>query len=331
MGVVIRAAGELRQVKAGNEMSRDWHELFKSWAKPPSETEEEKGSRAARMVNDALRSSDHLNGINFKTYSTGSYRNNTNVKLSSDIDIAVVYQDLFYYETPNDFFYANFGISTDESFTIGEFRRHLYNALKEKFGEADVVQHNKTFSIKENSGRLPADVTPFFIHRKYTGHRNFNGTWHSLEGVETRAINDPELRVINWHDQHYDNGVKKNGDTNRRYKRVVRILKKLKIDMIDNGVQEAISSANVIPSFLLECLAYNVDNSKFNLEDGSYYNDVREVIKSIWNTTSPDQNVDSLYEVNRIKLLFGDNQKWSQAQAHKFMLDAWKHIGFPSI
>ena len=35
----------------------DWHEQFKRWAKPPSESEETKGANAAEMIRSAIRSS----------------------------------------------------------------------------------------------------------------------------------------------------------------------------------------------------------------------------------------------------------------------------------
>jgi hypothetical protein len=79
---------------------RDWHELFKAWAKPPSETEEEEGSRAATMVNDAVRETGNLAGRTFSIYPMGSYRNNTNIRLGSDVDIALVLHVLLGLDPP---------------------------------------------------------------------------------------------------------------------------------------------------------------------------------------------------------------------------------------
>jgi len=71
-------------------MTRDWHSNFSTWAKPPSETEETKASNAARMINEAIRASAALSGKNVEVYATGSYRNNTNTRAESDIDVAKI-------------------------------------------------------------------------------------------------------------------------------------------------------------------------------------------------------------------------------------------------
>src|SRR3989344_1778846 len=58
------------------------------WATPPSETENEKCENAVSQITSALR--DHFgNDISF--IRQGSHRNRTNIRLDSDIDIAVVH------------------------------------------------------------------------------------------------------------------------------------------------------------------------------------------------------------------------------------------------
>lgn len=110
---------------------------------------------------------------------------------------------------------------------------------------------NKAFDIKKNSYHVEADVAPFFEHRRYSANGNYNS------GVELRPDNGGQ--VINWPQQHYDNGVWKNNETNRRYKSLVRILKALCNEMSDIGIE----SAQQIPGFLNECLIWNVPNEHF--------------------------------------------------------------------
>lgn len=178
-------------------MARDWHELFKSWAKAPSETEEAKGSRAASMIGDAVRGTTYLAGRSFAVYPTGSYRNNTNIRLGSDVEVALVLLDSFYYHLLDGWRAEDGGIVA-ASYRMSDFRRDLGLALAEKFGR-DVTPGNKTFNIAENTYRLPADATPFLLHRHYTGRKNPDGSWHYIEGVETRPVNAPARSIVNWH------------------------------------------------------------------------------------------------------------------------------------
>ncbi len=308
-------------------MARDWHELFKTWAKPPSDTEEDKGSRAATMVNDAVRETGVLAGRNFSVYPTGSYRNNTNIRLGSDVDIALVLRDAMFYVLPQGRRPEEFGLGQTAAYGLVDFRRDVGRALVTKFG-ADVTPGNKTFDIAGNSYRLPADATPFVLHRHYTGQRNSDGSWHYHEGVETRAVNAPDRRIINWHQDHYDHGVAKNKATNSRFKRVARILKKLREDMAAGGTAEAKAAAAPVASFLLECVSFNAADTCFNKVDGSYYEDVKAVIVALWNATKDDAVATPLVEVNRRKALFGAHQGWTRAQAHEFLYRAWNHVGF---
>ena len=279
------------------------------------------------MVRDAIRSSGLLDGHNLDVYSTGSYRNNTNIRLGSDVDIAVVLRDAFYYRLPAGRSPEEFGLGQGTSYGMGALRRDLGLALRDQFG-ADVEDGDTTFKIDGNSYRLPADATPFLRHRAYTGKRLASGSWEYYLGVETRPVSAGGRRIVNWHEQHYKYGVDKNKRTNRRFKRVARILKRLRDDMLNQGTAAARAAADPAVSFLLECLAFNADDARFNIVDGSYYEDVRAVVRATWNATKDDAAAQGLVEVNRMKRLFGPHQKWTRAQAHEFLLRAWQHVGF---
>jgi predicted nucleotidyltransferase len=317
----------INEEKETEPVDRDWHEEFKRWAKPPSDTEETKGSNAAGMIRKAIRESEKLASKNIDVYASGSYRNNTNVRLGSDIDIAVVLRDSFYYELPEGLKAADVGFSGSAvPYSFEEFREDVGVALRDKFGAKSVIYGNKAFNIRENSYRLDADATAFLAHRRYTGEKKLDGSWDFFEGVELRPRKNSNLRVVNWHDQHYEAGVAKNNRTNRRYKRVVRILKNLKYDMADCE-QASAKKAGKISSFLLECLAFNAPDDKFNLTDGTYYDDVKNVIVWLWNNTKPDSTY-KFTEVSGLKWLFSENQAWTKNEAHEFLYQAWRYVGF---
>jgi hypothetical protein len=279
------------------------------------------------MVRDAVRGTGVLAGRNFGAFATGSYRNNTNIRLDSDIDVALVCTDAFFYDVPPGFAPTVFGLGTPATYGLDEFRDDVGRALAKKFGP-DVKPGNKTFDIAGNSYRLPADATPFLEYRQYSGQRRPDGSWAYVAGIATRARAEPGKLIVNWPQHHYDNGVAKNTATGRRFKRVARILKRLRNDMMDHGDASARAAATPMASFLLECIAYNAADSCYKRADGTYYDDVQAVILAMWRSTKEDALAASLVEVNGRKTLFGPHQGWSRAQAHAFLAAAWNHVGF---
>jgi hypothetical protein len=306
-------------------MSRDWRMLFTSWSKPPSETEEAKASRAATMIREAIAEHEPLRQKRTSVYATGSYRNNTNTRLESDIDIAVVLHDCFFSEYPagKPPQATDLGHGAGVSYGLSAFRDDVSDALVKKFGRLGVSRGTKAFDVHANSVRLDADVAVFLEHHRYTGKQNADGTWHYLEGVEMRGLNN--ARIINWHAEHYSNGIIKNDQTCRRYKRVARILKRLRDDM-QSSSNSATRSASNVPSFLLECLAFNASDDCYQRDH--LYDDVRAVIAQMWNKTKPETEDLVLVEVSGLKWLFGASQAWSKGDAHAFLLSAWQHVGF---
>ena len=175
---------------------------------------------------------------------------------------------------------------------------------------------------------MPADATPFLLHRTYTGNRKPDGTWEYHEGVELRPIDNPARRIINWHEQHYTSGVERNRITGRRFKRIARIIKQLREEMKTVGKAEAKAAAAPAASFLIECLTFNAPDSCYNLQGGTYYDDVRAVIIDGYKKTESDASAATMLEVNQRKLLFGSHQGWTREQAREFLVRAWHHVGF---
>jgi hypothetical protein len=112
--------------------------------------------------------------------------------------------------------------------------------------------------------------------------------------------------------------------TNRRYKRVVRILKRLENEMVDRGVITA------VPSFLIESAVFNVPDRCFVLS--TWTARVEAALTHIFNGTKTDDCVGSedWLEVNRCKYLFSGEQSWSRGTANDFALQAWRYVGFGS-
>jgi hypothetical protein len=292
---------------------KDWESVFRSWAKPPGKTEQDRCANAEKAIKNAITRSPKLNQRNIKIFTQGSYRNNTNVKKDSDVDVGILCYDTFFMDLPNDHTRDDFGI-IDATYHYNEFKNDVQEALINYFGPGSVHRGNKAFDIKENSYHVDADVTPFFEHRRYSP----DGKYES--GVELHPDNGGN--IINWPEQNYENGVSKNNITSRRFKSLVRILKALCNEMSDSGTE----SAKIIPGFLSECLIWNVPDKNFGHD--IYRGDVRGCLAHLFNNTMNDKDCSEWGEVSELKYLFSIGQKWTRAQAHNFISDAWDYIGF---
>lgn len=298
-------------------MSRNWEEGFSSWAKPPSKTEEERIQNTINQIREAIINSVKLSARNIDVFVQGSYRNNVNVRKESDIDIGVVCSNTIFLEYSNDEIKKQVWATYNEAtYEYSTFKQELYEALANRFGREAVTKGNKAFDIKASSYRVEADVATFFEHRRYTAIDYY------LTGVELRPDDKPYKRIINWPEQHYNNGVYKNKRTGMRYKKLARILKKLAIEMEESGV----SSTQSISGFLIECLIWNVPDTNF---DGlTYYGILRNCLAYLYNNTLFANDCAEWGEVSELKYIFKGSTEITHAKVNKFIGDAWDYVGY---
>jgi len=288
-----------------------WEDKFKLWSKGPAKTEDERCENSINMIKSAIDASDKLKSRQVELFLQGSYRNRVNVRQDSDVDIGVLCNSVFYGDYPEGMTRETFGY-TEASYTYAQFKNDVEEALVEKFGRNNVTRGNKAFDIKANSYRVEADVAPFMQHRRL----NTDGGY--TQGVQ--LFSDSGSKIINWPEQHYDNGVNKNSNCFRRYKRLVRILKKLKNEMEDNNI----TAANDIPGFLCECLIWNVPDNQFG--NDSYTQDLKNALIHLYDKLDKTES-DEWGEVCELKYLFR-GQQWTKSQARGFVLATWQYVGF---
>ncbi|MFH1007859.1 MAG: nucleotidyltransferase [Candidatus Latescibacterota bacterium] len=293
-------------------MPRDWETQFRDWAKPPGKTEEERCNNAVSAIRNAIKASDKLRVRGISVFAQGSYRNNTNVRKDSDVDIGILCTDTFFYDFSEGANRETSGI-IPATYPYGQYKNEVEEALVSYLGRSAVKRGDKAFDVHETSYHVEADVAAFFEHRRY----DTNGTY--LEGVE--LLTDRESsRVINWPEQHYTNGCQKNVDTGTRFKSIVRVLKALSNEMIKQGVY-----GGDIPSTLIECLVWNVLNDRF--QNSTYTAEVTEVLVFLYEYTKTDEPCREWGEVSELKYLFRPAQKWTRAQANAFTATAWNYAG----
>lgn len=294
-------------------MSRDWENTFRSWGQAPSQTERDKCENAERAIREAITASSSLAARSISVFAQGSYANRTNVRQDSDVDICVHCRDVFYYDLPVGALRESYGI-TPANYEYAQFKNEVGAALTDYFGYSAVTRGNKAFDVHANSYRVDADVVPTFEYRRYTSASAYQ------EG--TKFLPDNGGQVINWPSQNYDNGVSKNQRTGERFKAMVRIMKRLRNEMNE----AAIGVAKPIPSFLNECLVWNVPDEGFGHD--TYKADVRHVIAYLWNNTRTVDTCGEWGEINELKYLFRSAQPWTREQTNTFLQAAWDYIGF---
>lgn len=288
---------------------------LKRYAQPISKTEEEQCQNAVQMVADALKNlgmtqergvtQTYANTPTFETrlrgnsdrevkiFLQGSYANNTNVRQHSDVDIAVVLESRFYTAyreglTDKDYNFSS--VSTPRT-----FKDEVEEALKDRFGD-DVERSNKCIIIHGNSYRKDADSVPSLRYRNYKNDYLIDAE-NYIGGIQINT--DDGKSIINYPEQHIKNGIEKNKATNYFYKKMVRIAKEMRYQMLDLDYK----SAEKTSSFGVECLLWNVPNEKFKK-----YINYRFIFEEIVDYLSENVNQLSNYkEVNDIKYLIQDD------------------------
>src|SRR3569623_841498 len=224
-------------------MSRDWEATLAGWSAAPGATEQTKCENAERAVRKAISASAELSGKPVEVFTQGSYANRTNVRQDSDVDICVLYTGAFFpdYSMAEGLDNSVLGFS-DVTYSYAEFYNDVEGAMVSYFGNDSVTRGSKAFDIHANTYRIDADVVPCFDHRRYLG--TASNVWYE-SGTELHS--DDGGKIINWPQQNYDNGVKKNDATGQGFKAVTRSLKRLRYELIDEGYD----IAEAIPSYLI--------------------------------------------------------------------------------
>lgn len=299
-------------------MARDLEGTFRKWSKPASDTEAARSVNAESMIRAAIRDSEVLAGKEIEIFAQGSYRNNTNVRQDSDVDICVRCMDVFFpdYSAVPGVTGQTLGFN-ETAYTYADFKNDIGRALVMKFGKG-VTRGLKAFDVHENTYRVDADVVACFEHRRY--YRTSNYSLQYFSGTQFHPDNGG--KIVNWPHHHYDNGVAKNKVTGNRFKYITRVLKCLRNEMVENGIV----AARPIPSYLIECLVWNAPDEAFS--HGDYSANVRHVLAYVFNKTLRDDECSEWCEVNGLKWLFRGQQPWTRQQAHDFLGAAWIYVGF---
>jgi hypothetical protein len=192
-----------------------------------------------------------------------------------------------------------------------DVRDLLATDCRKTFGAANVTIGKKAVSVDGLDGsHADVDLVPAF-HLRYVIADSDGGfvTWNGV-GI----VGSDGSETWNFPDQHHANGIEKRGRTSHRFKKVVRALKRLNYELCEIG---AINRR--IPSFLVECLVYLVEDEYFLVETDDRFQRLFRVVARIKKRLADDTFAAKACEINDIKILFHHEQAWTLADARSFL------------
>lgn len=286
-------------------------EILSGWTGPSSDTEKDKQDRTERMIREAINAHAPFDNCSLKVFAKGSYANNTNVRSDSDVDIAVECTDVLYWEESEEGNHPP-GKPYEGIWTPLKLRTELIAAMAAKFpGQLD-SSGSTAIQINSSSARVDADVVPCFSYRYYMKNGTRDGT---------RIFRKDGSSIVNYPVQQMENGTAKNNATNYAYKRGARLLKRIENAMAADG------TFRELPSYFMECLAYNCPNDVFS--HSTWTKCLRDMLFHIWDNLQGDEPTEGRWlEVNECFFLFHPGQKWTRADGREFAKAAWNYFEF---
>ena len=262
------------------------------------------------MIRQAVDNHPALRSCRLSVFAKGSYANKTNVKLDSDVDIAVQCHEATYWDEAVEKTHQT--TPYQGVWTSSKLRTELGAALRAKFPDQVDASGSTAFRIHSSTARVDADVVPCFDYTYYFASGG------SRDG--TMIIKKDGTRLENWPKQQIENGRAKNNRTKKYYKKAVRIMKRAENAMVVAGVHRA------VPSFFVECLVYNCPDEIFLRS--TWTETVRGIIVHVWNgLDGAEPTTNRWLEVNECKYLFSNAQDWTRKDGRDFAKAAWNYLG----
>ena len=259
--------------------------------------------RTHEAIRQALNAYRWPDGVTYDFYLQGSYRNDTNIRGDSDVDVVLELSSAFRHDArqlsvhDRNRLVASFD---DATYDWNDFRRDALKALAAGFGKNMVGQGNKSIKLKADAPRLAADVVVCIEHRDYANSDFYAG------GMTFCALRDKRW-IVNYPRDHSEQGAEKSRRTGDRYKRTVRMFKNAR----NYAETHRGMSASLAPSYFVECLLYNAPDAEFQ----SGFQDTYCAVVN-WMLSA---DLDRLLCQNQCRYLFGPlPEQWSVSKAKAF-------------
>lgn len=254
-----------------------------------------------------------VRGKDYEVFLQGSYKNDTNIRGDSDVDVVVQLNETFYRDLsalPADQKRLYENSHGPPTYHWLDFRRDVLQALHSYYGTNTVTEGDKSLKLSPRSGRLGADVVPAAHFRKYKYFYSWSNESY-IEGIRFFTRQNSH-EITNFPKPHYYNGVKKHSPnrTNGWFKPTVRIFKNARTYLVDHGSL----TDDVAPSYFVECLIYNAPDTCF----GPTW---QETFAKVWTWLAQEALANGLRCQNEELPLFGSSaQQWSLPRAQQLLI-----------
>lgn len=187
------------------------------------------------------------------TFLQGSYRNDTNIRAESDVDIVTKTQSIFYYDisalsaADQEEYRKN---TPAANYSVPQFKSEVMDWLHLHYGTDLDTTGNKALTIAARNNRRKADILVCATFKRYY-YAGFMGI-QFVEGIKF-FTNDGQW-VENYPVLHSDNLTARHQESDGWLKPTIRILKNMRNRARDAGILPQ----GVAPSYYIEGLLYNV-------------------------------------------------------------------------
>lgn len=275
-------------------------------------------------IRNALDSYEWPEDVKIEVNLQGSYKNSTNIRGDSDVDIVVQLNSRFAFdisklsEPEKELHGATYRATySNATYSWENFRADVLTALRAYYGSSAISEGNKSLKVAGGSGRLPADVVGCLRYLMYQRFQSVDDQRY-VEGIAFLALRENRW-INNYPKLHYDNGVNKNAHnrTKGRYKPTVRVFKNARTYLVDHDV----IAKDLAPSYFLECLIYNVPDEKFG---SSYQDTFCDVVNWLLNADFGD----FMCQNEQLRLVGSTPEQWSIGNAKRLiqkLIELWNN------
>lgn len=268
---------------------------LESWTSPGAE---QSAKNSHTSIREAVSRGQFPGGKTPEVFLQGSYKNHTNIRGDSDVDVVCFWPDVFYSNLSEED-KRRLGINTS-SYTWDDFESTVRAALTDYYGSNRIRVRNKAIAVRfDSSGYVPADVVVSIGYRLFDNEDNFQ------EGISLLDRTSRKL-IVNFPKQHSRNGDSKASRTSGEFRKVVRASKNAR----NKAIEEEFLDPKDAPSYFVESLVYNVVDSAF---DG-------DILGTLWQVIQLSEKPESHRMCqNGITPLFGgDTTSWTVDRARAY-------------
>ena len=221
-----------------------------------------KASKQAHVsVRDALAAYDGISEFKPYVFLQGSYKNGTNLRRDSDVDVVV---RLPFQLKPRLVALSGQQLQGDADHEAAHdrwrsFRRLALRAMKKRFGET-AKSGRKTIKLEKGELHADADLVVTLSYRNGIGF----------------YLPDERRWVVSYPEQHHERGAEKEEATGRRFKRTIRMFKAARNRLVEKGTL----TKDDAPSYFIECLLYNAPNRLFKQKRAATYTGILDWLKT---------------------------------------------------